>query len=864
VVLRTGFDSAQGQLMRTILYSTERITANSAETGLFILFLLCFAVAAAGYVLYYGLQDPERSRYKLLLNCSLIITSVIPPELPMELTIAVNQSIIALHRMAIFCTEPFRIPFAGKVETCCFDKTGTLTSDDLVFEGLLLAGDIRSSTSADDLAIKRAIFQFPTPVVRVMAACQSLVAVGRDLVGDPLEKAAFAATGWVHANDTVASGRALPPSEREKVQIMHRFHFSSALKRMSTIVRVEPDAGGPASHWVVVKGAPEALQPLLAPGEGGDAFTRAYKRFASQGARIIALAYRQLPQGAQSADLRGMSREEAESGLTFGALAVFLCPIKPESEPALRMLKASNHRLVMITGDAALTACHVAEALHIIDRPALILTRTSGGGLGGHSGRTRAPAEQLGAEGKLLSDADFTWVSPDEALREPFSAAPADIAALAAGHDLCLAGDAIAHAHLAGCLHHLVPLTQVFARTSPDQKELIITTLKKAGRVTLMCGDGTNDVGSLKAAHIGVALLSASIVPARRRRGAAAAKPGRRAPAPPAPAELPAAPKTRKGAKPGRRGGTPAPQLENGANGAAKATEAGGQGSAMAAWLERLEQEDSPQIVKPGDASMAAPFTAREPNVMPCTAIIRQGRSTLVTTLQMFKILGLMCLTTAFSLSILYLEGIKLGDLQATASGLLSAALFFMLSSAKPVKQLSPQRPHSKIFCAYVFTSLLGQFAVHLTFLVFVYKASLAETPAEQRQQPDADFAPNLVNSACFLCSFAIQVTTFAVNYVGRPFNVSLTEHKMFFYTLLAAGGFYVLAVTQGLPPLNDAVELVALPPWLQVQLLLAAAGDLLATTAIERAARAAFPAPTPPSKEALAAAACHPRRKTE
>lgn len=32
-------------------------------------------------------------------------------------------------------------------------------------------------------------------VVRVMAACQSLVAVGRDLVGDPLEKAAFAATG---------------------------------------------------------------------------------------------------------------------------------------------------------------------------------------------------------------------------------------------------------------------------------------------------------------------------------------------------------------------------------------------------------------------------------------------------------------------------------------------------------------------------------------------------------------------------------------------------------------------------------------------------------------------------------------------
>ncbi|CAH8303974.1 unnamed protein product [Eruca vesicaria subsp. sativa] len=790
VVLRTGFETSQGKLMRTILFSTERVTANSWESGLFILFLVVFAVIAAGYVLVKGLEDPTRSKYKLLLGCSIIITSVIPPELPMELSIAVNTSLLALARRGIFCTEPFRIPFAGKVvDLCCFDKTGTLTSDDMEFRGV---GGLADGEEAETDMSK-----VPVRTLEILASCHALVFVDNKLVGDPLEKAALKGIDWSYKSDE----KALPKrGNGNSVQIMQRYHFASHLKRMSVIVSIQQE------YFVFVKGAPETIQDRLV--DVPAAYIETYKRYTRQGSRVLALAFKRLPEMMVASEVRDLDRDAVENDLIFAGFAVFNCPIRSDSATVLLELKNSSHDLVMITGDQALTACHVASKVHIVSNPVLIL------------GQSRPGAE-------------YKWVSPDEKEIIPYS--DKEIETLAETHDLCIGGDSIEMLQATSATLRVIPFVKVFARVAPQQKELILTTFKAVGRGTLMCGDGTNDVGALKQAHVGVALLN-TVTPSESSKDDPKSKSKK--------PKLPSEPASKMAIQNGEGSSKAKVPPQN-----RHLTAAELQRQKLKKMMDELNNDEadgrSAPVVKLGDASMASPFTAKHASVAPVTDIIRQGRSTLVTTLQMFKILGLNCLATAYVLSVMYLDGVKLGDVQATISGVLTAAFFLFISHARPLQTLSSERPHPSVFSVYLFLSLLGQFAVHITFLIYSVKEAEKHMP-EECIEPDATFHPNLVNTVSYMVSMMLQVATFAVNYMGHPFNQSIRENKPFFYALIAGAGFFTVIASDLFRDLNDSLKLVPLPEGMRDKLLLWALLMFVICYSWERLLRWAFPGKIP------------------
>lgn len=145
----------------------------------------------------------------------------------------------------------------------------------------------------------------------------------------------------------------------------------------------------------------------------------------------------------------------------------------------------------------------------------------------------------------------------------------------------------------------------------------------------------------------------------------------------------------------------------------------------------------------------------------------------------MYKILSLNCLISAYTMSALYLDGVKMGDYQATVMGLGISTLFIMLSFTKPLKKLAKERPPSSIFHWSLVVSVSIQFTVHLS--VLIYFVNLCEPyldrSSDESLSHEGEFSPNLKNSVMFIYQFWMLTNVIFVNYTGRPFMEDISEN---------------------------------------------------------------------------------------
>mmetsp|Transcript_43111 Transcript_43111/g.99299 ORF Transcript_43111/g.99299 Transcript_43111/m.99299 type:complete len:1493 (-) Transcript_43111:148-4626(-) len=805
-VLRTGFNSSQGELMRMIEFSTQDVSADKVETALILLFLLVFALVAAGFVLKKGLEDDSRPIHKTLLRCTQIITSVVPPSLPMQMAFAVHTALMALLKAGIYCTEPFRVPYAGKTKYCFFDKTGTLTSDQMVAVAVVNGKSDKKPHSGAGPKPYLPVKEAGTPAAAVLSGCHSLIEVDGKNIGDPIEVAALKGIGWSYVPQTTTASPGLwrvreqacarlketmstlkddvqadkkekeeltkrleeqekmlkeERAEAKKLQVTieTRFHFSSELQRMSTLCKVTSQSTDKMASgaYCMSKGSPEAIGRLLE--SKPEWYDATYTAMAEKGMRVLALAYRQLDSNPHAvSQFTQKSRSEIEQDLTLAGFIAFKCETRKDTALVIKALQDSNHHTVMLTGDAPLTALSVAQevgiATHALE-DALLLS-SDGGAL------EWRPA--ITSRGASASSTSSSSMKP-----KPFKAE--DVEELAKTHDLVVPGHCLEMA-LSGEsaeVRSILHVPKIMARLSPSQKEQIIQAVKLTQNAsTMMCGDGGNDVGALREADVGIALLNGFGNANVGAGGGSAVEEDNKA-LEIADAEGALA-EQRKEAQQRhqaiskkaseefarKRRDLVAKQQqwveEELQARKARGEEIGVMGHAMAVKsvyaklkdemkkeqelmqkkhgnafaagaaksLTDLEGMDDLPMVQLGDASTAAPFTTRTPSIGSCVDIIRQGRCTLLSAVQQMQIMMMESMVAAYTMSAMSVDGTRPSQAQMVAGGILLSVASLAFSFARPVDRMHKVRPISSVFHPATIMSLLGQLAIHLGCMVYL------------------------------------------------------------------------------------------------------------------------------------------------
>ncbi|NXP64436.1 AT132 ATPase, partial [Chloropsis cyanopogon] len=380
VVTRTGFCTAKGDLISSILYPKPVSFKFYKDAVKFVLFLAILALVGTLYSILILVRNqvglsPTHTRYSILIL--IVVRNQVGPS-PIHTLYSILILILVRNQVG---PSPIHTLYSILILILVRNQTGTLTQEGLDVWGVVPLEQRRF------LPIVHEPRRLPAgALLYALATCHTVSPLRGQLVGDPVDLKMLESTGWMMEEEEEEEGElpasqqfemkvlavVKPPPEEEQPQdrrlqapvgILRRFPFSSSLQRMSVLVTLP----GEASAHAYVKGAPEMVASLCRKETVPPDFSQTLRHYTTDGFRVLALACKALGTVATFEEALQLPRDSVESGLSLLGLLVMKNVLKPESAPVIQLLRSANIRPVMVTGDNMLTAMNVARGCRMVE-----------------------------------------------------------------------------------------------------------------------------------------------------------------------------------------------------------------------------------------------------------------------------------------------------------------------------------------------------------------------------------------------------------------------------------------------------------------------------------------------------------------
>ncbi|KAL6262371.1 hypothetical protein P5V15_007460 [Pogonomyrmex californicus] len=504
-VIKTGFLTNRGALIAAILYPPPTDFKFDKDSYKFIGILAFIAICGCIYTVILKVSMRQKVQDTVIKALDLI-TIVVPPALPAAMIIGKLYAQERLKRAQIYCINNRVINVSGSINCVCFDKTGTLTEDGLDMWGIVPCSNGFLGEAVTDVPKLK-----DHPLFEGMLVCHSLTLLDGELCGDPLDAKMFESTKWilkdsdcthVDKHDVIASMIVRPPesisltqnaNEITEIGIIQRYQFSSALQRMSVIVH----ASGSDDFRAYTKGSPEMIINLSKMETVPSDISLVMEQFTKQGFRVIAMG-RRTTISKSSAEILRLSRDVVERDLEFLGLIILENRLKRPTTPVITELREANIRVVMITGDNIQTAMSVARECGILSIEEQLIDVTV-----------------VSNEEKDHPELTFNVQSRSSKLSQEHSTVltikDVERGIANCNYRFALTGHAwhVMREYYPELVDRVCVRSAIFARMSSDQKQQLVVELMRLGYYVAMCGDGANDCGALRAAHVGISLSEA-------------------------------------------------------------------------------------------------------------------------------------------------------------------------------------------------------------------------------------------------------------------------------------------------------------------------------------------------------------------